>query len=207
VSNYLALATVSATVGRVVGEALEQIANPSGIPRVRFGPPQVDAQYVGCTIFLYRVVTNPYRRNDDLPLRNDGGGFVKRPRATLDADYLFTFAGEEATLEPQRFLGSVVSALHAQPFLARDAIRRTIAASSYLKGSDLDAQIDHIRLTPHGIDQQTMGQLWMSFPQVPYNVSVVYTASAILLDAQVTPLEIPEVTEVDVTVEPSMVQP
>jgi hypothetical protein len=202
VSNYLALATVTATVARLVGEALEQIPNPSGIPRVRFGPPQVDAQYVGCTIFMYRVVTNPFRRNEDLPTRNDAGGFVERPRATLDVDYLFTFAGEEATLEPQRFLGSVISALHTQPFLARDAIRRTIAASSYLKGSDLDAQVSHIHLTPREVDQQTMGQLWSTFPQAPYNVSVVYTASAIVIEAQITPPAIPPVREVDATVTP-----
>lgn len=203
-SNYLALATVSATVGRLVGEALEQIPNPSGIPRVRFGPPQADAQYVGCTIFVYRVATNPFLRNEDLPTRNDDGAFVQRPQATLDVDYLFTFAGEEATLEPQRFLGSVICALHAQPVLASDAIRRTIAASSYLKGSDVDAQIDRISLRPRDIDQQTMGQLWNTFPQVPYNLSVVYTASAILIDAQITPIEIPLVTAVEATVDPSM---
>jgi Pvc16 N-terminal domain len=201
VSNYLALATVTATVARLVGEALEQIPNPSGIPRVRFGPPQADAQYVGCTIFMYRVVTNPYRRNEDLATRDDAGTFLQRPRATLDVDYLFTFAGEESTLEPQRFLGSVITALHAQPFLSRDAIRRTIAASSYLKGSDMAAQVGHIRLAPRDVEQTAMSQLWNTFPQVPYNISVAYTASAIVLEAQVTPREIPPVTEVHRTVE------
>jgi hypothetical protein len=200
VSNHLAIATVTATVARLVGEALEQIPNPSGIPRVRFGPPQADAQYVGCTIFAYRVVTNAFRRNDDLATRNDLGGFVVRPRAMLDVDYLFTFAGEEATLEPQRFLGAVISALHAQPFLSRDAIRRTIATSSYLRGSDLEAEVDHIRFTPRDIDQHSMGQLWSTFPQVPYNLSVVYTASAIALEAQITPAVIPHVLEVEPSV-------
>jgi Pvc16 N-terminal domain len=196
VSNYLALATVTATLARLVGEALEQIPNPSGIPRVRLGPPQADPQDVGCTIFMYRVVTNAFRRNDDLATRDDTGGFVQRPRATVDADYLLTFAGDEATLEPQRFLGSVITAIQAQPFLGRDAIRRTIAAGSFLKGSDADQQLDHIRLAPRDLDQHTMAQLWNTFPQVPYNLSVVYTASTILLDAQVVPLKIPPVAEV-----------
>jgi len=202
VSNYLAIATVSATVGRLVGEALERVPNPSGIPRVRFGPPQVDPQYVGCTIFLFRVSTNAFRRNDDLATRDDNGVFVERPRAVVDVDYLFTFAGEEATLEPQRFLGAVVSALHTRPFLSREAIRRTIVGSTYLKGSDLDAQVHHVRFTPRDLDQQTMGQLWSTFPQVPYNVSVVYTASAIIIDADITPTVPPPVTEVHGDVSP-----
>jgi hypothetical protein len=201
VSNYLALATVTATVGRLVGEALERVPNPSGIPRVRFGAPQADPQYVGCSIFMYRVVMNPFRRNEDLATRDDTGRFVERPRIALDVDYLFTFAGDESTLEPQRFLGSVVSALQTQPFLARDAIRRTIAASSYLKGSDLDLDAGQIRLSPRDVDQQSMSQLWNTFPQVPYNVSVVYTASAILIQPDVTPVLVPPVLEVGPTVE------
>jgi uncharacterized protein DUF4255 len=152
VSNYLALATLTVTIARLVGAALEQIPNPSALARVRFGAPQVDAQFVGCTIFVSRV------------------GFVDRPRAALDVDYLFTFSGDEETLEPQRFLGSVIGALHANPVLGSDAIRQAIAANSFLAGADLDAQLVLIRLTPRNLDQPTLG------------LSVGYTAAAITLD-------------------------
>jgi hypothetical protein len=152
VSNYLALATLTATIARLVGAALEQIPNPSAIPRVRFGAPQVDAQFVGCTIFVSRVA------------------FIDRPRAALDVDYLFTFGGDDATLEPQRFLGSVIGALHANPILGSDAIQRAIAANSFLEGADLQAQVELIRITPHTIDQPTSG------------LTVGYTAAAIMLD-------------------------
>ena len=195
-SNSLAIATVTATVARLVGQALETVNDPSGIPRVRFGPPQVDPQSVGCTIFLYRIVTNAFRRNEMLQTRNDDGAFVERPRAALDADYLFTFSGEEATLEPQRFLGAVVAAFQATPVLDREEIRRAIAGTSYLRGSDLDKGPSHVRFTPHDIDQHTMGQLWNTFPQVPYSLSIVYTASAILIDAQVPLVKVPRVEEV-----------
>jgi hypothetical protein len=198
-SNFLALATVTATLGRMIGEALEQIPQPSGIPRVRFGPPQSDPQHLGCTVFLYRVSVNPFRRNEDLPTRNAGGTLVERPRAVLDADYLLTFAGDEKTLEPQRFLGAVVSALQAQPVIPRDTIKRTIAGLDYLHDSDLDQDAGLVRLAPGMIDHQSMAQLWNTFPQVSYNVSIVYTASAIVIQPDVNPELVPPVVDVRVT--------
>jgi len=200
-SNYLAIATVTATIGRIVSEALDRVPDPSGIPKVRFGPPQADPQRIGCTIFLYRTTMNTFRRNDDLPTRDDGGQFVGRPRVTVDADYLMTFAGDETTLEAQRFLGAVVSALHAQPFLSADAVRRTVAGTAYLRGSDFDPQTK-VRLVPGTIDQQFMAQLWSTFPQVPYNVTALYTASSIPIDADVTPVPQRAVLEVDARVLP-----
>jgi hypothetical protein len=197
-SNYLALATVTATLGRMIGEALEQIPHPSGIPRVRFGPPQADPQHLGCSVFLYRVSVNPFRRNEDLPTRTAAGTLVERPRAVLDADYLLTFAGDEKTLEPQRFLGAVVSALQMQPMLPRDTIKRTIAGLDFLRNSDLDQDGGHVRLAPGMIDHQSMAQLWNTFPQVPYNVSIVYTASAIVIQPDVNPEPIPPVVDVRV---------
>ncbi len=197
-SNYLALATVTATFGRLIGEALEQIPHPSGIPRVRFGPPRADAQDVGCTLSLYRVSVNAFRRDGDLPTRNAAGALVERPRAVLDADYLLTFAGDEKTLEPQRFLGVVVSALQMQPIIPRDAIKRTIADLDFLRSSDLDQDTGHIRLAPGMIDHQSMAQLWNTFPEVPYNVSIVYTASAIVIQPDVNPEPIPPVVGVQV---------
>jgi hypothetical protein len=198
-SNYLALAAVTATLGRMIGEALEQIPDPSGIPRVRFGPPQADPQHLGCSVFLYRVSVNPFRRNEDLPTRNAAGALVDRPRAVLDADYLLTFSGDEKTLEPLRFLGAVVSALQAQPVIPRDAIKRAIAGFDFLRDSDLDEDAGLIRLTPGVIDHQSMAQLWNTFPQVPYNVSIVYTASAIVIQPDVDPVPVPPVVDVRVS--------
>jgi hypothetical protein len=202
VSNHLALATVTATIGRMVGEALERVASPSGIPRVRFGPPTDDPQHLGCTVFLYRVAMSPHLRNTDLATRDESGTYVERPHAALDADYLLTFGGDEATLEPQRFLGAAVSALHARPFLSAEAIRRVIAATPYLAGSDLDGRVERVRLVPQVLDHQAMTQLWGTFPRVPYNLWIAYRASTILIEADVTPVTPPPVRTVEPTVLP-----
>lgn len=56
-----------------------------------------------------------------------------------------------------------------------------------------------IRLTPGMIDLQSIALLWNTFPQVPYNVSIVYTASAIVIEADVSPGPIPPAVDVRVT--------
>lgn len=198
-TNYLSIATVTATLGRLIGEALERIPNPSGIPQVRYGPPQADPQHIGCTVFLFRLTPNASRRNEDLPSRDESGVYVHRPRLTLDADYLLTFSGDETTLEAQRFLGAVAVTLHARPFLPAEAVRRTIAGTSFLRGSDFDPAMK-VRFVPATLDYHVLSQLWSTFPQVPYNISMMYTASSIPVDADVTPA-VPElVQEVDTQV-------
>jgi hypothetical protein len=195
-SNYLALASVTAAFGRIIAEALERVPEPSGIPRVRFGTPQNDPQFIGCTLFVYRISVNAFRRNEDLPVRDEDGLYVERPAVALDAEYILTFFGEETTLEPQRFLGSVVSAVHARPVLSRDEIQRMTEATPYLRGSDLGTSLHRVRLAPTALDHHAMTQVWGTFPQIPYRISVAYTASTITIDADVTPRTIPPVREV-----------
>ena len=166
-SNYLSIATVTATIGHIVGEALQAVAAPSATPQVRYGPPQSYPAFVGCGIFLYRVRMNPLGRNNDLPTRDDAGSVVKKPQALLDIDYLLAFSGDETTLEPQRLLCAVVSSFMAQPVLLRDAVRRTIEGAPYLEGSDLDTQPRSIRLAQRDVDDETMRQIWTLFSGIP----------------------------------------
>src|SRR5271165_5220408 len=63
------------------------------------------ADATGINIFLYQVLPNASLRNCDLPTRRSDGTLVQRPRIALDLNYLFTFYGNDAELEPQRLLG------------------------------------------------------------------------------------------------------
>ena len=174
-SNYLAIATVTAVFGRMIGDALDQVPTPSGIPRVRFGPPRPDPQFVGCSLYLYGMSQNALRRNDG------------RPRTVLDANYLLTFAGDEETLEPQRFLGAVISTVQAQPIVPRDAIKRTIESLDFLQGSDLDQEPDQIRFAQAPLDLALLAELWESFSPAAYGLSITYTAASITIDANAGP--------------------
>ena len=203
-SNYLSIAAVSATIAQIVDTALEQVFGTSATPRVRYGPPQTDPAFAGCTMFLYRVRTSAGGQNDALPWRDASGSLVGKPRVALEADYVFSFSGDEATLEPQRLLGAVVAAFAANAVLSSEMIGRTIVQTPYLTGADLHEESSRIRVLSRDIDEATMSRLWSLFPEVPYALSAVYTASVIPVDAAVDVLpQPPPVVEVNIRVNDS----
>ena len=162
-SNHLSLAATTAAIALATEDALERAFGPSPSARVRCGPPDADSAFAGCTLFLYRVQTSAFVNNDSLPTRDASGALVRIPRVALDADYLFTFFGDEGTLEPQRLLGAALVGFAAHPVLSPH-------------------ESDRIRLVLRSIDEETMGQIWHLFPDVPYRLSVVYRASVISIE-------------------------
>lgn len=216
-SNALAIATVTATLSQVV-----QAAASAEVPGANVKPVRPDAfkdgtPPRGVSLFLYQVTPNAAMRNLDLGTRRPDSSVMQRPVAALDLHYLLTFFGDEMQLEPQRMLGSVVSALHARPVLTRDKIRSVIAAAiagdpgHFLGRSDLADQIEVVRFTPHPLNLEELSRLWSVFFQVPYALSILYEASAVLIEAKETvqpalpvrarnvyavPLEFPRIEEI-----------
>ncbi|MGD2011664.1 MAG: DUF4255 domain-containing protein, partial [Desulfobacterales bacterium] len=161
-SNDLAIATVTATLNELLRPAVEHDVDGAGITMLR--PDEIETiQTPGVNIFLYRVSPNPAYRNADLPLRrNTTAALVERPQVALDLHYLLTFYGDEATLEPQRVLGSVVSVLHARPLLTRNMIQNVAGSTSfaYLADSDLADQIERVKFTPNSLNLEELSKLW-----------------------------------------------
>ncbi len=187
-SNDLAIATVTATLGEWVRPALEDDLGGAGVNMVR--PDQIDGLAgSGVNIFLYQVTPNSAYRNVDLPTRRSGGTVVRRPQAALDLHYMLTFYGTETSLEPQRAMGSVVRTLHARPVLSRQAIEDTIASSSftYLVGSDLAEQIEPVKMTPLSLNLDDFSKLWSVFFQTAYRLSIAYVANLVLIEADAEP--------------------
>ena len=185
-SNFLAIATVTealkqmldTTVGRDVPGANAMAVRPA------------ESGDKGVNIYLYQVSPNSSWRNEDLPTRRDDSSIAQRPRAALDLHYLLTFYGEEAHLEPQRLLGSVVSTLHAQPVLTRQRIRDAIsnAENEFLNGSDLAEEIELVKFTPIPLSLEELYNLWSGFFQTSYSLSVAYQASVVFVEG----IEIPQ---------------
>jgi len=204
VSNYLAVATVTAALAGVVREAMQSVPNLSNVPDVRIARPLPDPNFVGAHLFLYRVAPNGFLRNEDLPTRDGDNRLVQRPRTPLDLEYLLTFYGNEQSFEPQRLLGRVVTALHAAPTLGPDRIRRTIANTPSLIGSDLDREAQPVRFVPLTLDLEQLSRMWSVFYQVPYNVSLAYAGSLVWLDAEGTPEPARPITQVGGSVSPRL---
>jgi hypothetical protein len=124
-----------------------------------------------------------------LPVRRADGSLLNRPERALDLHYLLTFSGDENALEPQRMLGAAVTALVADPVLDRQQLRDIIAAAvaadpaAWQQFSDLPDQTELVRFCPLPLSLQELYNLWSTFFQTPYRLSVAYQASVVLLDA------------------------
>ncbi len=195
-SNYLAVATVTAVLRDILQEAAG-----AAVPGATATTRRPEAVNDGgqnkpvVNIFLYQVAPNAAWRNTDIEIRHPDpqapddrarDRVEKRPQVPINLSYLFSFYGNELELEPQRLLGSVVSAIHAHPRLPPEAIRGTVGRERSLRDSDLEfqvAQIEKVKLTPINLSLEELSKLWSVFFQVPYALSVAYEASAVLIDA------------------------
>ena len=193
-SNFLAIATVTATLQSLLQEAAE--AAVSGANATIGRPEEAENggdQPASINIYMYTTAPNAAWRNTDLPTRRADGTLVQRTQAALDLHYLLTFLGNEAELVPQRLFGSAVSVLHAEPVLSRARIQATIDAAiasdplHYLGTSDLAEQVECVRFTPVPLNLEELSKLWSVFFQIPYFLSAAYQASVVLIEKDETP--------------------
>jgi hypothetical protein len=196
VSNPLAIAMVTAALRQILAEALAG-ASPGGVQNAQVTTLRPDmlanADAHGINLFLYQVAVNGSWNNRALPARRADGTLVDRPEQALDLHYLLTFSGDENALEPQRLLGAAVTALVAQPVLSRERLRDVIAKAiaddpaTWQQFSDLADQIDLVRFSTFALSLEELTRLWTMFVQAPYRLSIMYQASVVLLDADLSP--------------------
>src|SRR5947209_8150780 len=125
-SNFLAIATVTATLSQLIQDTVEVDVPGAGVSTIRPDLAGNNNNLANVNIFLYQVTTNSAFRNMDLPTRSSDGSLVQRPKVALDLHYLFSFYGDEGSFVPQLLLGSVVRTLHTVPQLSRTKITHTI---------------------------------------------------------------------------------
>lgn len=184
-SNYLAIATVTAALQRTLQAAIQIDVDGARVTTVRPDSMGGGTPETGINLYLYHVAPNPAWRNADIATRNLDGQLIKRPQqVALDIDYLISCYGNEVELEPQRLLGSVVRILHARPIITRRMIQETIgdAAFSFLGASNLVDQVEVVKLMPLGLSLEELSNLWSMFGQTPHALSVAYQGTVVLID-------------------------
>jgi hypothetical protein len=183
-SNFLAVATATEALKIFVAKAATDLGLGVNVDTKK--PPADPPQEPLITVFLYQVTPNAALRNNDAVTRSGDGTVLKRPRLALDLHYLISFFGDEGELVPQRLLGAVARTLHEQATLPRRDIEEA-AVKPYLLGSDLAASPQLVRFTPTQLDLDDLSKLWSTMFQTPYALSMVYQATAVLLDGETSP--------------------
>jgi hypothetical protein len=207
-SNYLAIATVTATLRDILQSAASAVVPGAAVTTQRPEKAGNGSQdKAGVNLYLYQVTPNAAWRNSEIVIRrhdpqdpdNRGKDTVElRAQVPLNLYYLLSFYGDEKKLEPQRLLGSSVSAIQAQSIIPLKVIRAAIQNNdNNLAQSDLDFQIEHvepIKLTPLSLSLEELSKLWSVFFQVPYALSVAYEATVVLIEPGV-PVPVPLVSQ------------
>lgn len=193
-SNFLAIATVTATVAQMILAAANAAVSGASVSTRAPDAPALGGSDPRVNLYLYQTTLNAAYRNTDAPTRRADGTLVERPTAAIDLHYLLSFYGDENEFVPQRLLGSAINVLHSQPVLSRDSIRDLIinaryphTSGEYLKSSDLADSVELIKFTPLFLSLEELSKLWSVMVQTPYTLSIAYQASVVLIQPDLTP--------------------
>lgn len=204
-SDFRALAAVTLSLQDI----LQTAVNPLGA-NTRTGRPERPSSSTSgpiVNIFLYQVAPNPQWRNSDVPTRRSDGTIVQRPRTALDLYYILSMFGDESEQVPELLLGAVVAALTATPSpLAPTGIVQR-PGGPFSPRAELVQAPGPPSYVPIALTLDELSKLWTMF-QIPYALSAVYKASAVLIDSIVEmPGPVLPVRRMALTVSPSTDRP
>jgi hypothetical protein len=182
-SNYLAIATVTASLQKVLQAAVQ--SDVEGARATTFPPSSMATGLpeTGVNIFLYQVVSNPSLSNaDSVPSRTKGTPLNRQ--AALDLYYMMSCYGNDTELQPQRILGSVVRTMNDRRILTPELIRETCNDPTfpYLVDSDLDDYVQQINIVPITLSLEDLSKTWSIFYQTPYILSVAYKVLIVIIE-------------------------
>ncbi len=183
-SNYLAIATVTATLQRILQSVIQQDIEGARATTLPPGGISTGAPEVGVNIFLYQITSNPSLANlDSTPNRVKGNPLMRQ--VAIDLYYMMSCYGNDAELQPQRVLGSIISTLADKGILTPELIRSTCNDSTFpfLSDSDLSDQVQTVSITPVHISLEDLSKVWSVF-QVPYVLSVAYRACLVIVEGR-----------------------
>jgi hypothetical protein len=186
-SNALSIAATTLTLRSLLHDistadysALPVDARPvNQIEITTLAPDQVRAENgrSRLNLFLYNTEYSAAWRNMDLPRQVRSG--ERAPSAlALSLQYLITvYAENNNELIGHVLLGSAMRILHDHPVLGREEIRSALAAS------ELDAQLERVRITAQPLTRDDMSKLWSGF-QSSYRLSAAYEVGVLLIQSQ-----------------------
>ena len=185
-SNHLAIATITATLQRILQHSIQLDVDGASVTTTRPENVGGGTPETGINIYLYHIKRNSARGNADMPGRQRRGEAVKRNQIGIDLFYVLTFYGNDNELEPQRLLGSAMRTLEDRSVLSPQIIRETISdpAFPHLAESDLGDRLDLIRAEFLSISTDELSKIWSVFFQTTYALSVVYKVSSVLIEGE-----------------------
>ena len=150
-SNFLAIATVTAALRRTLETAVDADVPGASVTTNRPQDPSTGTNGPGVNIYLYQVTPNTAWRNADLPTRRTNGDLIQRPKVALDLHYLFSFYGDETALEPQLLFQDLPQSLKPSWAWLLPATVLTTLFFVWIVAAGLKIQLAGPRTGPHSM--------------------------------------------------------
>jgi len=132
-------------------------------------------------LFLYQIAPDAAWRNMNVPTQV-GPLETGNPPLPLSLHYLLTAFGRDndsSLPNGHHLLGQAMSILYDHALLGPDEIR---TATASLGNSNLDRQVERVRITLHPYSLEEISKLWTGFA-TNYRLSVAYEVSVVLIDS------------------------
>ena len=179
-SNALAIAAVTATLDAILGNGVhaDPDLNDTALTTLPLDKARGTITTNQLNLFLYQVLPNAAWRNMDVPTLVKPGETAIPPLA-LNLHYLMTaFGRENDNSQPfdHHLLGRAMSILYDHALLGPDEIKLAFP------GSDLERQVERVRITLQPLSIEEISKLWTGF-MTNYRLSVGYEVSVALIDS------------------------
>jgi hypothetical protein len=175
-SNALAIAAVTATLSNLIAKSVHDLPNQNVTTKPLDKARASNANPDQLNIFLYQTVLNAAWRNMDMP-RQLRPGETGQPPLALNLHYLITAYGQgDDETRSHRWLGGAMSVLHDHPVLGAQEIQDALAES------ELQGQIERVRITPQPLSLDELSKLWTAF-QTQYRISAAYEVEVVLIES------------------------
>jgi len=133
-------------------------------------------------LFLYQILRNAAWSNYDMP-RQVQPGETGMPPLPLNLWYLVTaFGRDNDAVQPfgHRLMGKAASVLYDHPVLSAEEIKSATTAA--LPSTDLDRQIERVRITLQPLSLDEISKLWTGFA-TQYRLSAAYEVAVVLIES------------------------
>lgn len=185
-SNYLAVATVTAALQRTLQASVQ--ADIDSVRVTTVAPSQIGSgtPETGINLFLYQAVRNQALQHPDAVSLRARNKTTSKRQTALELHYMLSFYGSDTELEPHRLLGSVVRTFSDRTVLTNAMIRDTITDSTFtfLSDSDLADQIQQMTIAPIDMSLEDLSKVWSVFFQTPYVLSLAYKVTVVMIDGE-----------------------
>lgn len=185
-SNHLAIATVTATLQRLLQQSVQNSVEGARVTTARPEHQGGAIPDTGIALYLYHLKRNTAFGNADTPGRQRRAEVAKRNQLAIDLYYLLSFYGNDSELETHRLLGSTLQLFEDQTILSGQMIRDTLSdpAYSYLAESDLAEQLEMMRFELLPLSTDELSKIWSVFFQTAHALSVCYKVTVLILEGQ-----------------------